>query len=90
MKLSHTAALTLAGWYLLVPLADNNRVFDELPIWAWKTAAIFDTARECQEALLWGKAQPAHHLVGITLDAYKRRQRASICIASDDPRLKGK
>jgi hypothetical protein len=81
MKLRHAAALALVGWYLMVPPIRDGKVID-VPVSQWEHLDSFDSARECRVAGY----------------KYQDRQKAEKkpypgaweCIASDDPRLKGK
>jgi hypothetical protein len=63
MKPSHAAALSLVGWYLIVPppAHDPKRpqaLVDGLaPISEWVVQEVFDTARECREARDAGKEE---------------------------------
>jgi hypothetical protein len=57
VKLRHTAALVLVGWYLMLPplrlegpASDPNtpvEVDTQAPLSAWKIVHRFDTAKEC-------------------------------------------
>jgi hypothetical protein len=100
MKLRHAAALALAGWYLIMPPTGRTlRVGLAAPLSQWRTVGTFNSADDCESGkrkglpLLEkrikekaGKAGVAAHdsdvqvLAGLSLR----------CIASDDPRLKGK
>ena len=52
MKLHHTAALAVAGWYLMMPpFGSNGRRDDSAPLPQWKIRGSFDTAVECADAL---------------------------------------
>jgi hypothetical protein len=52
MNLRHTAALTLVGWYLMVPPVESDKsVRPELPLSQWIQSKSYDTASECQEDL---------------------------------------
>jgi hypothetical protein len=55
MKLHHTAALALVGWYLMCPPSKGpnprgGEVFSRAPLWDWEQVAVFDTAKECSDA----------------------------------------
>lgn len=95
MKPSHAAVLAVVGWYLMIPPAleehSNHRIYTKAaPLSEWETAASFDTAKECKEALqelvkpLWSAINKKQHL---SLD--DMRPLYAKCFASDDPRLKG-
>jgi hypothetical protein len=105
VKPRHAAALALVGWYLLVPpqtpvkgghiydedkngnlvnersappelLRGATMVHPEAPLAEWAQAGAFDTATACEVARF-------------KLGTSGMRDLAK-CIASDDPRLKGK
>jgi hypothetical protein len=75
MKLHHTAALALTGWFLMRPPLPHlnahaiRRVNPAAPMARWTIVRTFPTQKECD----------AHRG-----DPWER------CIASDDPRLKAK
>jgi hypothetical protein len=77
MKLHHTAALALVGWYLMVPPAEHVN----LPISRWNHIASFDTADKCETDRVNlekdNRGNPAKQKLILL----------SECIASDDPRL---
>ena len=88
MKPHHAAVLVLIGWYLLQPPthreAGGKVVFDgDLPLSLWRHISSYDTAKECQAQIehMW-ELPPM--MVEIEGADFVR------CIASDDPRLKGK
>ena len=83
MKLHHTAALAVAGWYLMMPpLGSDGRRDDSAPLPQWKIRGSFDTAVECTDALaeLLGRDFP---------EMVRQAILASMCISTDDPQLKG-
>ena len=97
MKPRHAAALALIAWYLMVPpfrtCSECSRYFQPDPLNApfdkWAVVDTFDTVAECKKGLVeyLQKASeqreedwPSVHYVA----TYGR------CIATDDPRLKGK
>jgi hypothetical protein len=83
MKLRHTAALVLVGWYLMIPPVHDGQPDTQAPISAWTVFRRFDSAAACQK---W------------KLNVETRARRAGkygpspdfTCIATDDPRLKEK
>lgn len=82
MTLRHAAALTLIGWYLMVPL--KNR--PDAPMENWVHLDSFDTAGECRKAgyeaeALMKRKHPNDQLIRNQYEAWE-------CIATDDPRLK--
>jgi hypothetical protein len=74
MNPRHAAALALVSWYLMVPPGPNPARAYYTPLSRWKLIGNFDSDAACK------KAQAAR-LYG--------RPVLSICIASDDLRLKG-
>ena len=100
MKIRDALALTLVGWYLIVPPAGRTlRAGLALPLSQWRTVASFDNAAKCESGKRKGlplveqriKDQagkagvPAHDS-----DVQALAQLSLRCVASDDPRLKGK
>ncbi len=85
IKLRHTAALALMGWYLFVPpqtrfwWIGEQRYDDAAPLSRWTLDRSFDKAAGCEAARLASQEQ--------TGDAAIRMGHA-VCVASDDPRLK--
>jgi hypothetical protein len=83
MKLHHTAALAVAGWYLIMPpLGSDGRRDDSAPLPQWKIRGSFDTAVECVDAL-------AEQLGSDLPEMVRQTILASRCISTDDPQLKG-
>lgn len=97
MRLRHALPLLAVGWYLMLPPQplDPSSALSTIPsLNHWQTVRSFDTATACENAL------------SITVDALKKKMDAdptdaaaagkygiaadAQCIASDDPRLKGK
>jgi hypothetical protein len=55
MKLHHTAALALVGWYLMVPppvLHSSVPVDLDAPLSKWRIFSIHDSAAECEQGLV--------------------------------------
>jgi hypothetical protein len=93
VNLRHVAALASIGWYLMIPPLDNNKPQANLPVSEYWQHQSFDSAREC-EASKEGylkKYQANAKETGMT--AYWTGMMESVaqglCIATDDPRLKG-
>jgi hypothetical protein len=88
MKLRHTAALALVGWYLLVPPLYKGEVDEKAPVKEWTVLQSFGTVAECSQwlSVLLHKA----NLDPATRTVVKHRLLAASCMSSDDPRLKGK
>lgn len=91
-RIRHGAALTLMGWYLLAPPGGGRlgEIRVDAPLTEWQHIGSFDTANACED--LWVYAGdhvdkvPTRHLTSAEI---KYRIQTSMCIASDDPRLKG-
>ena len=47
MKLPHSAALALVGWYLMTPPFQAGALMSDAPLSAWSQADAFDTASAC-------------------------------------------
>jgi len=102
MKLRHAAALALVGWYLMLPpvrstsplspatkmAATRSDCYDaNAPISRWQTIEAFDTAEQCKAAS--SKSAWSHRQHGLDCGLASAWLDAQ-CIATDDPRLKGK
>jgi hypothetical protein len=90
MKLRHAAALTLVGWYLMVPPgASDGRLDLQAPISRWEIESSYDTADDCQ-GVIDGMVRLYPTLkeegVGLT-KAQALLTLNGKCIATDDPRL---
>ena len=85
MNVRQAAALALLGWYLMAPPI-NERIGLDLgaPLSQWQALASFDTAAECKASL---KAKNRLALV-LGNSRVTETMANSVCIASDDPRLK--
>jgi len=101
MNLRHTAALALVGWYLMLPpmnswprtpWIDRNAPFSK-----WTIQATLNSANDCEVArdkheidfaLAVKSANPKRHEADPNLSS--PIDDGALCIASDDPRLKGK
>ena len=107
MKLRHATALTLLGWYLLMPpmLGGNPPIYPSArpdlaaPLEKWLVTDTFDSASQCRTALASVLEVPKN----LDVEKLTAQQVAQIkeskkgtwassyqCVASDDPRLKGK
>jgi hypothetical protein len=93
MKLHHVAALSLAGWCLMMPpfVRGKHGVVDRgAPLTKWTVTNAFDTAAECENFRSTMKFDQKRSAQDPTNQSYKmfHAQRAlSRCIAIDDPRL---
>ena len=93
MKTYH-AALALAGWYLMAPpLGGGGGIKTTAPLGQWRVVAAFDSADKCNDRQKQD-LQDAHEKATTTEDSREREAALVMtqcqCIASDDPRLKGK
>jgi hypothetical protein len=95
MNLRHAAALALVGWYLMVPprASDHRTFIFDAPLREWSTImGSYDSAKECAndrtaQLNFWtNDAAKGLPYRAATLDSLEH----PVCIASDDPRLKGK
>ena len=87
MNPRHAAALALVGWYLMAPppfphAKSPFALDDTRPLAQWKLINSFDTAAACKARSTSIRDSP--------VDAVAAIGNAAQCIASDDPRLKGK
>lgn len=93
MNFRHVVALTLVGWYLMVPPWNEPKY----PLSQWAIFKTFDTATDCEKEkdaeVSWATAAAkqgkgiVHHTQNggdLLFDGT-----AAQCIATDDPRLKG-
>ena len=88
MKPRDAAALALVGWYLLSPLPPENFGYlGKLQDWVfgpastppmseWRQLGAFDTVEKCEAAKIQAEKSGQENIA------------QSVCIASDDPRLK--
>jgi len=86
MKPRHAAALALVGWYLMMPplYEDEKEPRIDAPLNEWKINMSFDDADSCETVLI--------HLqnnLGSDRKLAKRKMN-SVCVSTDDPRLKPK
>ena len=91
MKVSHTVALALVGWYLMVPplIGPNYAIKSNAPFSQWVIVQTFNTAGDCEREKAARKAKilpgtAARGVVPYCRDCFLQ------CIATDDPRLKAK
>ena len=97
MKPRHAAALALVGWYLMAPPTSANRVWAQAPLAQWKILRSYDSASECQNYSLGGftiwrevanrnfpsKDETFYEVFG-------EEVLSTVCVSTDDPRLKGR
>jgi hypothetical protein len=84
----------LVGWYLMAPPFSGRvpSIDDQAPVSKWKIVASFDTAKQCEDQLMFSHDQAKHDLFKASTpweELATRDMARSVCIASDDPRLKG-
>ena len=80
----HAAALTLLGWYLLIPspgMAVSHRA--ESALSGWYHVGAYDSKEKC-ENMIWYYAKQADN------DLERWRYSKAQCVDSDDPRMTGK
>jgi hypothetical protein len=92
MKQRHAVAFALVGWYLMVPPSkDASHIDPSVPLPKWVVLRAFDTAAACND----GQDQLRYRVSRLNLQipvesAASEAAEFSQCIASNDPRLKGK
>jgi hypothetical protein len=95
MNLRHAAALALVGWYLMIsPLdpANMTQVDTGAPLSKWHSMKTYSSKTECDKGRDDERATGAR---GLNSRSQTKRVIATAlssaqCIATDDPRLKGK
>ena len=93
MNLRHTVALALVDWYLMVPPISNGTPEIAAPLSHWEIQSSYDTAVECQSNLYIVVTQALADLQKPMVQDKKSlvlQFSSATCVASDDPRLKGK
>jgi hypothetical protein len=105
MKPRHAAALALVGWYLMGPATRPSLTpipLTDRPLVEWQILSSWETQKDCDGALkAWihtlatsyintrsQTASTKEEFVRVRTEAEQARH--SICVASDDPRLKPK
>ena len=83
MTFRHGAALTISGWLLMLPPTNGKNVAQGAPLEKWTNAGVYESIEDCQQVI--GRLQS-----GLRGRESETRPDAAQCIASDDPRLKGK
>jgi hypothetical protein len=90
---THQAALALAGWYLMAPPLGGGAIKTTAPLEQWRVVAAFDSADKCNDRQKQD-LEDAHERARTTENSREREAALVMtqcqCIASDDPRLKGK
>lgn len=80
------------GWYLMVPPLHSAGVETRRPLRDWEIAESFDAAASCEQAraeMALIAANSAGKTRAQTTISERKQYLAAICIATDDPRLKG-
>jgi hypothetical protein len=93
MKPRHAGALSLIGWYLMIPLvvSGGGTIYADrrVPLTRWKIGRTFDTEQHCLHAK--AEAVEAAKREQCEAEAYAlEASYYSECVAGDDPRMKGK
>ena len=83
MSCRHAAALTISAWYLMLPPTNGKNVTQGAPLEKWTNSGVYESAEECESVI--GRLQS-----GLRGRESETRPFAAQCIASDDPRVKGK
>ena len=86
MNSRHAAALALVGWYLILPPLEVHQLDEKAPISLWDKVGTYDTETACKEQAALLRLRHAK----VTDPLLKKHFALGLCIASDDPRLKGK
>src|SRR5271168_1038747 len=100
MKLCHAAALALAGWYLMAPptFSGPNGSFvtkTAVPLRLWQNIGSYDQVADCKDErrafLDLKKTESASTFAKESLQVKLSiiGSWSAVCIATDDPRLKG-
>ncbi len=91
MKSRHAAALALAGWYLMMPPLNTEKLFERAALSQWQIAARFDSAEECaaKKTQFASEGQKLIQDPSLSVQRFGRAESLAQCINSDDPRLKG-
>ena len=87
MNLRHAAALTLVGWYLMMPPTGRDYPLGNVdaPLSQWmKRPTSYRDKEECEHVLDRYRRLTNSKNKQLAVKFYKQAQ----CIASDDPRLK--
>jgi len=105
MKSRHATALAIVLWYLMIPpIGADNKIDAHAPLSKWRRGVGFESEKDCDNSLkdaIQNPMTPAEYQAAVqaTLKAKKRplsqaemtkRTAESLCVATDDPRLKAK
>ncbi len=90
MKLRHTAALALMGWYLMVPpFIGSTGIADQEPISAWQRFGPYKSESDCTKS----KSKWQDFLKAPYADNDTSQEQAlmafqkALCVSENDPRL---
>jgi hypothetical protein len=90
MKLHHAVALAAIGWYLMVPPTFGDIVAGGAPISQWETIGSYETVTACntdqKRKLDDVEKNPGEKALA---NVVWKQLVLALCIATDDPRLKG-
>ncbi len=92
MKLRHTAALALVGWYLITPPSlPNGRLDESAPMGRWDRQESYASSDECKNGRnRLFNLEPGSGTTPQELAEMRQVVLKALCIATDDPRLKEK
>ncbi|HKN14712.1 MAG TPA: hypothetical protein VJX68_16105 [Candidatus Binatus sp.] len=105
MKFHPSTALGIVVWYLMIPpIGADNKVDAHAPLSSWRKGVSFNSQKECDESLkdaienpmtpdeyqAAAKATRKAKMHPLSKSEMTKRTAESLCVAGDDPRLKGK
>ena len=94
MNLRHTAALAMVGWYLMAPpmteISGRPAALTETPLGLWDASASFGNSKSCLRYQLARIDEQKRRSDQVGREYWLEVFTNSICIATDDPRLKEK
>jgi hypothetical protein len=93
MNARHAAALTLVGWYLMLPPIPGGKLDETAPLSRWEIQNTYGTQTDCQSSLSLIVTEALAELQTPMADEKKqliRRSSFGTCVAEDDPLLKSK
>lgn len=96
MRTHHAAAFALVVWHLMTPSVSPSVVLVPAPLSEWSRSASYDSADNCDSALIALKneafTQAEYDCLSDRSLAYLCHddvaKTGSICVSTDDPRLK--
>ena len=87
MKVRHTAALALAGWYLMMPPLGNGKVYVNAPLSTWQIVVSLETLEDCKSVIRNYKKHPAEMSDPQVRELIERRNSLAMCVSENDPRI---